>query len=74
MPLESCYVLLSKPYIMVIGMNTQRAATRRTQELIKNVGAHNNQVPPLQEVSMADQHPVVPPPIIDGEKSKHFSV
>ena len=32
-----------------------------------NVGANDNQVPPLEEVSMGDQVSIVPPPMTDGE-------
>ena len=36
-------------------MNTQRVASRMSKEDIANVGAQENQVPPLEEVSMDDQ-------------------
>ena len=32
-----------------------------------NMGAHDNQVPSLEEVTMVDQVPVVPPLMTDGE-------
>ena len=54
-PLESCYVLSPKSFIMVIGMN------RRAEEQKSNAGDQDNQVPPLEEVSMGDQTLNVPP-------------
>ena len=79
MPLESYYVLSPKFYIVVIGMNTQRESTRRAKEGIANVGAHDNQSPPqdnqgppLEEVDMGDQVPVVPPLMTEGEIRETF--
>ena len=74
-------MLLSRnTYIVVIGMNTQREASRRAKEGIGDVGAHENQAPPqynhvplLEEVAMGDQVPVVPPPMTDGEIMGRFS-
>ena len=73
MPLEYYYVISPKPYIMVKGMNTRRATTRRAEEGIANVGANDNkappqdnQVPPLKEVALGNHVPVVPPPITNG--------
>ena len=52
---------------MVIGMNTRREAARRAEEEMANVADHENQVPPqdnqlppVKEVAMDDQVPVVP--------------
>ena len=49
------------------------------EEGIENVGAHDNQdppqdnqFPPLEEISMGDQVPVVPPPINDLEIRASF--
>ena len=74
MPLEYYYVISPKPYIMVIGMNTRRATTRRAEEGIATVGAidnkappQDNQVPPFENVGMGDQILVVPLPMTDGE-------
>ena len=54
-------------------MNTQRATSRRPEEEMSNVGAHDNQVPPqanqvpqLEEGSMGDQVSVVLPQMTDG--------
>ena len=54
-------------------MTTRRAAARRVEERIANVGAHDNQappqdnqVPPLEQVTMSDQVSVVRPPMTDG--------
>ena len=50
-----------------------------SEEGISNAGAHDNQaprqdnrVPPPEEVAIADQVPVVPPPMLDGEISDDF--
>ena len=70
-----------KTFIVVIGVNTRRAATRRAKEGIANAEAHDNQAPPtdnqvhlIEEISMGDKILVVPPPMIDGEIRKVFSI
>ena len=62
-----------KYFIVVISMNSRRAAARRGEEGIENAGAHDsevppqdNQVPPLVQVAMGDHVLMVPPPIIYG--------
>ena len=72
-------MLTPKPFIVVIGMNNRRAAARRTEESIANVGANDNQapleenqVPPLDEVAMGDQVSVVPQPMTNGEIKENF--
>ena len=53
---------------MVIGMKTRRESTRRVEEGIANVGAHDNkaspqqnQVLPLEQIPIGGQVPIVPP-------------
>ena len=46
--------------MMVIGMNTRSATSRRDEEYIANVGAQDNQVSPLEEVAFNDQVLVAP--------------
>ena len=66
MPPESnLCMLLPKPFIVVIGMNTSRETTQRAYEGIVNAGDHENQVPPqdnqvhpLEHVAMGDKVPV----------------
>ena len=53
-------------------MNTRRAAARRAEEEMDNVGDQDNPVPPLEEVVMGDQVLVVPPPMTDGEIRADF--
>ena len=68
-----------KPYIVVIGMNTKREASRRDEEGIAYMGANDNkclpqdnQLPILEEIAMGDQLPVVPPSMNDGEIRTNF--
>ncbi|TMW96555.1 hypothetical protein EJD97_007171 [Solanum chilense] len=60
-------------------MNTIRASIRRSEEGIANAIAHDNQappqknqVPPLEQVTMGDKVPLIPPPIMDGEIREVF--
>ncbi|TMX05855.1 hypothetical protein EJD97_011733 [Solanum chilense] len=53
-------------------MNTRRAASRRVEKEMVNVGNQGNQVPPLEEVAMGDQVSDVPPPMIDGDIRADF--
>ena len=48
--------------MVVKSMNTRRAAARRSKERIDNAEAQDNQVPPLEEVSLGDHVMVTPPP------------
>ncbi|TMX05708.1 hypothetical protein EJD97_006916, partial [Solanum chilense] len=47
--------------------NTQREASRRDKEGVANVGEHDNQVPPQEEVAIDDQVPANPPSMVDGD-------
>ena len=58
--------------MVVLGMNTRREDARRAEEGMF-VGANDNQgppqdnqVPPLEEVSLGDQVSIASPPITDG--------
>ena len=60
-------------------MTTRRAAARRVEERIANVGAHDNQAPPqdnqvplLEQVPMGDQVLRVPPPMMDVKIRRFF--
>ena len=60
-------------------MNTRREAERRSEKGIANVGVYyneappqDNQVPPLEEVTMGDQVPVAPPQMINGDIREAF--
>ena len=73
MPLESYYVLLPKPCVLVIGKKTRRKAARNSKDEMANVEGQDNKVPPqdnqvplLEEVAKGDEVHVVPPPMIDG--------
>ena len=72
MPLDSYNVLSPKPCNVVIGMNTRRAAARRVEKEMVNVGNQDNQVPPHEEVAMGDQVSDVSPPMIDGDIRAEF--
>ena len=65
-------MLSAKPCIVVIGMNTRSAIGRRAEEEMANAGAHDNQVPPLEEVAMGDQVSVVLLPMTDWEIRSYF--
>ena len=65
-------MLSPKPWVVVIGMNTQRVDSRRAEEEMENVGAHDNQLPPHEEVAMGDQVPVVPPSMTNGKIREAF--
>lgn len=56
-------MLSHKPCIVVICINTCRAATRRAEEEFASVGDQDYQVPPLEEVPMGDQVPNSFPPM-----------
>ena len=79
MSLESYHVIEPKQCILIIGINTRRAAAGRDEEEMDNVGDHDNQVtlqdnkvPPFEEFSISDQVLLVPPPITDGERREDF--
>ena len=64
-------MLLPKPCMVVLGMNTRREDARRAEEGMF-VGANDNQgppqdnqVPPLEKVAMDDQVQVIPPLMSD---------
>ena len=60
----------SNPIVVLIGsMNTRRNAARRLEEEVANAGSppHDEQVPPLEEDANAEQAPVNPPPLTDGD-------
>ena len=75
MPLEFTLCVISpKTFIVVMGMNTQRA-----DEGIDNMWARENQAPlqhnqgpPFEDVSMGDQGSVVPPSMTDGDIGEAF--
>ena len=55
---------------MVVGINTRRPVAKMTEEGVVNAGAHENQVPPqdnlvppLEQVCMGDRVPVISPPM-----------
>ena len=56
-----------KPCMVAVVKNTQRAASRRDKEGVSNVGEHDNQVPPKEEVAINDQVPADPPSMVDGD-------
>ena len=49
-------------------MNTRTNAARRLEEEVANVGdpPHDEQVPPLEEISNVDQAPANPPPMTEA--------
>ena len=65
--------------MIVIGLSTRRAVSRRAEEELVNIRDHDNQLPlqdnqvaPLEEVAMDDQVLDVPPPMTDGEIRADF--
>ena len=62
-------LLVSNPFIVIIGNEYSKTDARRLDEEIANARAppRGNQVPPLEEVPNDDQAPVNPPPLTDGD-------
>lgn len=80
-PLEYYYVLLTKPFMVILDMNILRAATKKVEEEKSIVGdndnqalPHDNQMPQVDEVTMGDLVPVAPLQWLMDLQGKIFSL